>query len=315
MPEYSVRPVLGIGEVIQGTDLADLVLAGEPRDGDIVLVTSKIVSKSEGMVRQLDREVAIRSEATRIVARRGATLITENQLGLTMAASGVDASNVDPGKVLLLPRDPDASASAIRRSLPVNVAVIISDTAGRPWRNGQTDLAIGVAGMAPLKSFAGEDDSYGNPLAVTAPALADELASAAELATGKLGQAPIAIVRGLAELVLAPGEDGPGARALIRPRSEDLFALGAREAVMSVLTNSQLDCFGAPATPVELIEALSRVGMTSMESGSEVQVTATTDQASAIIELVARSHAWEILDDSLDARSGPLRLAPYTPSP
>lgn len=315
MPEYSVRPVLGLGEVTPGTNLADLVLAGEPADGDIVLVTSKIVSKAEGMVGELDREVAIRNEATRVVARRGATLITENQLGLTMAASGVDASNVDPGKVLLLPRDPDASARAIRGSLPVNVAVIISDTAGRPWRNGQTDLAIGVAGMAPLKSFAGEDDSYGNPLAVTAPALADELASAAELATGKLGQAPIAIISGLSEHVLAPGEDGPGAKALIRHRSEDLFALGAREAVMAALTNTQLDCFGTPATPAEMLEALSRVGVIGSESGSGVRVAPTNAQARTIIELVARSHAWEILDEHPDARSGPLRLAPYTPSP
>ena len=167
-----------------------------------------------------------------------------------MAAAGVDASNVAAGHVVLLPEDPDASARAIRERVydetGRNVAVLVTDTAGRAWRTGQTDLAIGVAGLEPLDDFAGRTDSYGNELAVTAPAVADELASLAELVTGKLGGRPVSVVRGLAERVLPAGEHGPGAVVLIRPREQDMFALGAREAVLAAVRGDQADCFGSP---------------------------------------------------------------------
>ena len=134
----------------------------------------------------------------RVVARRGPTSIVENRLGIVMAAAGVDASNVTPGHVVLLPEDPDASARALREGvyddLGRNVAVILTDTAGRAWRTGQTDLAVGAAGIEPLDHLAGMTDSYGNRLEVTAPAVADELAAAAELVTGKLGGRPISVV-------------------------------------------------------------------------------------------------------------------------
>ena len=177
MPEYSVIPIHGIGEVAPGTKLSELVELGRPQPGDIVLITSKIVSKSQGRISTQERAEAIASETKRIVAQRNGTTITENHLGLTMAASGVDSSNVAPDSVLLLPEDPDRTARQIRAALTVNVGVVITDTAGRPWRNGQTDIAIGVAGIPPLLSFTGVADNHGNQLAVTAPAIADELAA------------------------------------------------------------------------------------------------------------------------------------------
>ena len=137
-----------------------------------------------------------------------------------------------------------------------NVAVLVTDTAGRAWRTGQTDLAVGVAGLEPLDDFAGSTDSYGNELAVTAPAVADELASLAELVTGKLGGRPVSVVRGLVERVLPAGEHGPGAVVLLRPREQDMFALGAREAVLAAVRGDQADCFGAPGSAEEVRAAL-----------------------------------------------------------
>src|SRR4051812_11700631 len=182
-----------------------------------------------------------------------------------MAAAGVDASNVEPGTVLLLPEDPDASARRLRRDIADrtgrNVAVVVTDTAGRAWRTGQTDIAVGAAGLEPLDDHAGRADSYGNPLAVTAPAIVDELASVAELVTGKLGGRPVSVVRGLGDRVLPAGDDGPGARALVRPRSEDMFALGAREAVLAAVRGTDQDCFGQPAPLEEVRAALGSCGL------------------------------------------------------
>jgi coenzyme F420-0:L-glutamate ligase/coenzyme F420-1:gamma-L-glutamate ligase len=156
VPRLEVFAPDGIGEVAHGTDLAALA-APYLRDGDVLVVTSKGVSKAEGRVVAIDREQAIRDETVRIVARRGATSIVETRLGVVMAAAGVDASNVAPGSVVLLPVDPDASARRLRERLAetadINVAVVVSDTAGRAWRHGQTDLALGVAGMQALESF------------------------------------------------------------------------------------------------------------------------------------------------------------------
>lgn len=296
MPDYSVEAVRGLGEITPDTDLDELIGQIDLNPGDIVLITSKVVSKAEGMIRSGDRLEAMADEAIRTVAKRANTHITENRLGLTMAASGVDASNVAHGKVLLLPRDPDATARRLRNHAAVNIGVIITDTAGRPWRQGQTDMAIGVAGINPLMSFSGEIDPYGNPLAVTAPAIADELASAAELATGKLGQAPIAIVSGLGEHVLPPGDDGPGAQALIRPREDDLFALGTREAVMAVLTRTQLDCFGSPACIREVSAALDAVGLTSRPSEAGLRVEATDAKSQMVLGLLVLAHSWQLTE-------------------
>jgi len=261
----------GVPEVRPGDDLAELVVAAlSPVDGDVVLVTSKVVSKAEGRLRTgTDRVAAVEVElaepGARVVARRGPTTIVRTRLGLTMAAAGVDASNVEPGSVLLLPADPDGTARHLRREIAArtgaNVAVVITDTAGRAWRTGQTDIAIGAAGLVVLDDHAGRTDGYGNELIVTAPALADELAGAAELAQGKLAGRPFAVVRGRGDLVLAAGVEGPGAAALVRSEGEDLFGYGAREAVVRALAGQPADLlpFGAPATSEEVAAAVSRV--------------------------------------------------------
>jgi coenzyme F420-0:L-glutamate ligase/coenzyme F420-1:gamma-L-glutamate ligase len=229
----TVTGVAGLPEIAAGADLAQLIGEVTPdlRDGDILVVTSKIVSKAEGRVIRADREQAIDAEAVRVVARRGPTRIVETRHGLVLAAAGVDSSNTAPGTVVLLPEDPDGSARRLRKALSerrgVSVGVVITDTMGRPWRTGQTDAAIGVAGLAPLRDHRGQPDTFGSLLEVTVAAVADEIAAAADLVKGKTTQVPAAIVRGLAELVT--GSDGPGAAALIRPAADDMFRLGAAD--------------------------------------------------------------------------------------
>ena len=231
----------GIPEVRPGDDLAGLIgdaLAAEGlQGGDVVVVTSKIVSKAEGrIVRAADREAAITAETVRVVATRkhagGLLRIVENRLGLVMAAAGVDASNTPDGTVLLLPEDPDASARHLRAALAarfgVRCAVVISDTAGRAWREGLTDIAIGAAGLEVLEDLRGSHDAHGRLLNATVTAVADEVAAASELVRGKTGGRPVAVVRGLARWVT--DEDGPGARALVRSATEDMFRQGTAEA-------------------------------------------------------------------------------------
>lgn len=229
----------GLPEVASGDDLVALLapVLGDVRDGDIVVITSKIVSKAEGrVVAASDRERAITDETVRVVATRehpgGVTRIVENRLGLVMAAAGVDASNTPEGTVLLLPLDPDATARAVRAGLrerlEVRVGVVITDTAGRPWRQGVTDLAIGAAGVVVLDDLRGGRDSHGRVLTATLTAVADEIAAAAELVKGKAAGRPVAVVRGLDHLVTA--DNGPGARALVRLGAEDMFAQGTAEA-------------------------------------------------------------------------------------
>lgn len=244
-PAFRVWAVPGLPEVRRGDDLAKLIAAAEPglADGDVVLVTSKIVSKAEGRVVDADdREAAIDAETVRVVARRGTLRIVENRQGLVMAAAGVDASNTPAGTVLLLPEDPDASARALRAglrdALGVDVGVLVTDTFGRPWRSGLTDVAIGAAGVRVLDDLRGGVDSYGNPLQATVVATADELAAAGDLVKGKAAGLPVAVVRGLPHAVR--GADGPdgtdtGARALVRDARDDMFRLGTSEAVREAL--------------------------------------------------------------------------------
>lgn len=227
---------IGWPEIRPGDDLAELLSAStQLADGDIVVVTSKVVSKAEGRLTHDGRRAAARRETVRVVARRGELVIAQTRHGLVLAAAGVDASNTPPGTTLLLPLDPDVSARQLRTDLLArtgrNVAVVISDTAGRAWRSGQTDLAIGCAGLDPLLDLRGTTDSHGMVLRVTTPALADEIAAAGDLVKGKATGRPVALVRGLAVHVLPAGLHGPGARALVREPESDLFALGARDAV------------------------------------------------------------------------------------
>ncbi|MGW3359924.1 coenzyme F420-0:L-glutamate ligase [Streptomyces bungoensis] len=240
-PGYRVWALPGIPEVQPGDDLAKLIAAAGPglADGDVLLVTSKIVSKAEGrIVRAADREAAIDAETVRVVARRGALRIVENRQGLVMAAAGVDASNTPAGTVLLLPEDPDASARALRAglrdALGVDVGVVVTDTFGRPWRAGLTDVAIGAAGVRVVDDLRGGTDAHGNPLSATVVAMADELAAAGDLVKGKAAGRPVAVVRGLPHVV--DREDGEGARALVRSARDDMFRLGTSEAVREAVT-------------------------------------------------------------------------------
>ncbi|SDT20496.1 coenzyme F420-0:L-glutamate ligase / coenzyme F420-1:gamma-L-glutamate ligase [Friedmanniella luteola] len=234
----------GAGEVAAGTDLADLVLRtvaadehGPLLDGDVVVLTSKVLSKAAGLTRPgSDREAAVDEQTVRTVARRGPTRIVRTRHGLTLAAAGVDASNVAAGTVLVLPADPDAEAAALLAALTARtglaLAVVVSDTAGRAWREGQTDQAIGAAGLRVLLRYAGRQDDYGNDLKVTAMAVADEVAGAADLVKGKLAGRPVAVVRGLGHLVEPAGGPDGTARALVRDPELDMFSHGAREAVL-----------------------------------------------------------------------------------
>ncbi|MBS2939053.1 coenzyme F420-0:L-glutamate ligase [Nocardioides sp. J2M5] len=317
----------GVAEVTAGDDLVALVLAAtgggsDLADGDVVCLTSKVVSKAEGRVRRGDRDEAIEEETVRVVARRGATRIVRNRLGLTMAAAGVDASNVEVGSVVLLPLDPDASARDLRAGLleraGVNVAVVVTDTSGRAWREGQTDLAVGAAGLVVAEDHAGRTDPYGNPLAVTLPAVADEIAGAAELAQGKLAARPLAIVRGRADLVLPAGEHGPGATSLVRAEGADFFGYGAREAVVRALAGDAGDRapFGSPATPAELRSSLGAVvGTVTGEPGAAgLALPADADRTAVAAVLFAhgwRLDAWE--PGVVDAGSGVVcRVSPVT---
>lgn len=231
----------GLPEIAAGDDLVALIGAAasdQLRDGDIVVVTSKIVSKAEGrFVVADDREDAITAETVRLVASRTApsghtTRIVENRLGIVSAAAGVDASNTPEGTVLLLPVDPDASArrlaAGLRAALGVEVGVLVSDTLGRAWREGQTDHAIGAGGVQVFEDLRGGVDAEGRPLVVTQPCVADELCGAADLVKGKATRLPVAVVRGRADLVGAL--DLPGARSIVRPPERDFFRLGADEA-------------------------------------------------------------------------------------
>ncbi|MFI5821554.1 coenzyme F420-0:L-glutamate ligase [Streptomyces rishiriensis] len=239
---YRVWAVTGLPEVRDGDDLAKLIAAAEPglADGDVLLVTSKIVSKAEGrIVRADDREAAIDAETVRVVARRGALRIVENRQGLIMAAAGVDASNTPAGTVLLLPEDPDASARALREglrdALGVDVGIVVTDTFGRPWRAGLTDVAIGAAGVRVLDDLRGDTDAHGNALSATVVATADELAAAGDLVKGKAAGLPVAVVRGLGHVVGSEGAE-EGARALVRGARDDMFRLGTSEAVRLAVT-------------------------------------------------------------------------------
>jgi len=262
--ELSVLPVTGLPEITAGSDLAALIAgtAADVRDGDILVVTSKIVSKAEGRVVAGPREQAIEAETARVVARRGATTIAQTRHGLVLAAAGVDESNTAPGSVVLLPEDPDESARRLRKALHARtgrtVGVVITDTMGRPWRAGQTDTAIGAAGVAPVRDYRGEADSFGNILEVTVAAVADEIAAAADLVKGKALRIPVALVRGLADLVTE--QDGPGARALVRPADEDMFRYGSADVPLARRT---IRAFTAEPVDAEAIRRAIATALTA----------------------------------------------------
>jgi coenzyme F420-0:L-glutamate ligase len=262
-----IRPVLGIGELRPGDDLAgEIAKFADLRDGDILVVTSKAVSKVEGRLiavgsddpgeRERIRHQAIAGETVRVVAHRGPLRIVQTRQGLVLAAAGVDASNVASDEIALLPEDPDRSAAALRDAIRertgVTVGVIISDSTGRPWRDGITDLAIGVAGLSAVFDARGLPDTFGNPLDITMVAVADEIAAAADLVKGKLAGVPAAIVRGL-----ALPDDGRGSTPLIRRPEDDLFRLGTAEAIALGREDAGGATDVAPALHADAVEVIT----------------------------------------------------------
>jgi coenzyme F420-0:L-glutamate ligase/coenzyme F420-1:gamma-L-glutamate ligase len=243
-PGIAVLPVAGLPEFAPGDDLAGAVAGAAPwlADGDVVVVTSKVVSKVEGALvrvapgedREAVRQRAIDAEAVRVVARRGPLKIVETRHGWVVAAAGIDASNVAADALVLLPEDADASARRLRAGLAerlgVDVGVVVSDTFGRAWRDGLTDVAVGAAGLPALVDHRGAVDAHGNRLETTQVALVDELAAAADLVKGKLAGVPVAVVRGLA---LPRPEPDAGNRPLVRLGAGDLFAYGTRDLLPS----------------------------------------------------------------------------------
>lgn len=229
----TIEPVEGIGEIRPGDDLAGMLAMAlaplSPSAGDVLVVTHKVVSKAEGAVVTLTDDTPdshrrlVEQEAVRVVRRRGDLVIAETRHGFICANAGIDRSNVEPGTAVLLPEDPDRSARRIRdrvgAELGVHPAVIVSDTFGRPWRHGVVDVAIGVAGMAPIEDLRGIRDSHGRILDVTEINLADELAAAADLVMGKATGICAALVRGL---TVPPGP-GSVQGDVVRPPEEDLF--------------------------------------------------------------------------------------------
>jgi len=228
----SIIPVPGIREVQPGADLAELILEAVDasgvglEDGDVVVVTHKVVSKAEGATARYASDAEYRAlkeqEATAVIRRRGDLMIAVTRQGFICANAGVDRSNVEPGQVVLHPRDPDRSAHRLRirfeRASRKRLAVIVTDTFGRPWRRGLTDVAIGLSGMRAIHDYRGTTDTWGNELEVTEVALVDEIAAAADLVMGKAGRIPVAIIRGLS------WPEGEGrATDLVRPPGEDLF--------------------------------------------------------------------------------------------
>jgi coenzyme F420-0:L-glutamate ligase/coenzyme F420-1:gamma-L-glutamate ligase len=258
--------VEGLPEFAAGDDIGAAIAGAAPglADADVLVVTSKAVSKAEGRLVPGTRDDHLAAETTRVVAERGTTAIVETRHGFVLAAAGIDASNVPDGMVALLPADPDRSAARIRarikEMLGVDVAVLVTDTMGRPWRAGLVDTAIGAAGIEVLSDLRGLDDPAGHRLEATVIAIADEVAAAADLVKGKLGGTPVAVVRGLG--FVGPIQDA-GARPLIRPAAEDLFRTGSREAKLEVVADSavveadELDLSGADVAAV--LRAVERV--------------------------------------------------------
>ena len=272
MPRYTVWGVTGVPEIGPGDDLVALITAAieasvaeDPdcalRDGDILVITSKIVSKAEGMqVPVAERERAIAQDTVRVVAERvhpgGVTQIVETRHGLIMAAAGIDTSNVPDGLALRLPEDPDRSArtlcAGLRARFGLSLGIIVTDTLGRPWRVGQTDVAIGAAGIVVTDDLRGGVDANGRPLNVTITVLADELAGAADLVKGKASGIPVAVVRGLGRLVTRL--DAPGAHTLVRSVDEDMFRFGSAEAYRLGYEAAQAELREPAAAPAKRVK-------------------------------------------------------------
>jgi coenzyme F420-0:L-glutamate ligase/coenzyme F420-1:gamma-L-glutamate ligase len=322
---FTVTGVTGLPEVRPGDDLAALLAGADLRDGDVVVVTSKVVSKAEGRLvmvtgteeeREQQRQALIDAESVREVARRGPTRIVETRHGFVLASAGIDNSNVENGVLALLPEDPDASArrlrDGIRAAYDVNVAVVVSDTFGRPWRRGLTDVAIGLAGMAAIRDFVGQKDSYANQLSMTQVAEADEIAAAAELVMGKLDGVPFAVVRGLAP----PPDDGAGVRSMLRPPEEDMFRTGTTaggDAVAAVEARRSVRAFLPDRVDPAVLHRAVAAAVTAPAPHHTTPwrfVLVDTDEArNALLQAMRRAWTEDLTNDGLPAERIERRLA------
>lgn len=296
--------VAGLPEVRPGDDLVAVLapaLRGLLHEGDVVAVASKVVAKAEGRLRAAaDRDGAVADETVRVVAERrtprGTTRVVRSRSGPVMAAAGVDASNVPPGHVLLLPVDCDASARALRaglrRALGVHrLGVLVTDTFGRPWREGQGDVALGAAGVRVVDDLRGARDAHGTALEVTERAVADEMAALADLAKGKLAGVPVALLRGVDDLLL--DDDGPGAARLDRGEAGDWFRYGHAEAARAAL--------GVPPGAVEPAHVVPEPSAVRWRRAVQVAGHGLPDDD---LDLV-----------SFDVADGRCRIAPGDPDP
>lgn len=323
-----ILPVTGLPEFRPGDDLAAAIHTAAPwlRDGDVVVITSKVVSKCEGRIvaapadpdqRDALRRSLIEDEAVRVLARKGRTLITANRHGLVQAAAGVDGSNVGATELALLPDDPDASAARLRAELRrlagVDVGVILTDTMGRAWRIGQTDAAIGSAGVPVLHSYAGASDTHGNELLVTEVAVADEIAAAADLVKGKLTAVPVAVLRGL-----ALPDDGSCAAGLLRGGPDDLFWLGTAEAIelgrrQALLMRRSVRRFADRPVEPEVLQAAVAEALTAPAPHHTRPVRfvwlADHDRRIALLDTMRAAWRSDLAADSLPAEAIERRVA------
>lgn len=322
--EIVIRPVVGLPDFAAGDDLVGAILGKltDLRDGDILVVTSKAVSKCEGRVIPQAagddaRVAALREQTVAVVAQRGQTTIVRNRLGLTMAAAGIDASNVTDGFIALLPEDPDASAHQIREDIRhrrgIDTAVIITDTVGRPWREGLVDIAIGAAGIDALRDLRGTVDTHGRPLAVTALAQIDEIASASELVRGKLAEVPAAVVRGV-PWQSNTSSSRSGAWPLVRTGDSDMFALGCRDVVPATASGTISGEVPLPAIDAA-IAAVPESVATVQRIGTTISVTDDSDlQVGIVIGLLLAALRAEGLTGTVQLPSGRVDVslaAPY----
>jgi coenzyme F420-0:L-glutamate ligase/coenzyme F420-1:gamma-L-glutamate ligase len=304
-----IIPIEGLPEIEPGDDLAALLepsLASDrASDGDVVAVTQKIVSKAEGrIVPREERATWIERESVGVVARRGDLVITRTRHGFVCANAGVDASNVREGFLTLLPDDPDASAERLQKDLSARLGltrlgVVITDTFGRPWREGVVDVAIGCAGLSPLIDLRGTVDDHGTMLETTVVALADAVAAASGLVMTKTARVPAALVRGLDAAI---GDAQPGsARALVRARADDLFWESALIAASAANADS---AFGPGDVPPDLVEEAVRAASAVPPAGAWTFVALTSSAARRRLLSVVG----EAVHDAL--RSAPMLIVP-----
>lgn len=308
-PVVTAEVLTGIGEVVAGTDLAAVVLAAAHRGGvaigddDVLVVASKVVAKAEGRsVAATEREAAIGRESLHEVASRtlpqgGVTRVVHTRAGPVLAAAGVDASDVADGTVLLLPADPDASARGLRAGIAgragVRPAVVVSDTSGRPWREGVTDFALGAAGLEVLDDRRGSPDASGRILTVTVRAVADQIAALGDLVKDKSAGTPVAVVRGLGRFVT--DDDGPGASACVRVGPTDWFRHGHVEAVRTALGEAAVDPPALdPATESVRVRLDRAIAVTLGPARRAGKIADDTGALAVRTDYLAPSRQWQV---------------------